>query len=386
MVPYLLTSQKLFDCICHDLLIAKLHAYGLSLPVLKMIQDYLMNRKQRTKVGSSYSSWEEIVSGVPQGSILGPLLFNIFLCDLFLEHEGYFFSNYADDTTPYVVANNTIEVVENLTNITQKLFTWFANNHMKANPSKCHLLLSTQEEANIQIANTTIKNSKSQKLLGVVLDNKLKFDIHVGNICQKANRKLNALARLTNYMELPKRRLLLNAFFKAQFNYCPIVWMFHSRSLNSKINRLHERCLRIIYNDKHSNFDVLLEKDNSVSIHHNNIHSLAIEMYKVANGISPEIMKDVFQIRNILHCNLRYAPTFVTENIHCIYNGSESASYLGHKIWEQIPTEIKTINSFAGFKKEMRKWKPVSFHSEFRFSIGLKFMGYMYILKFMLNF
>ena len=149
----------------------------------------------------------------------------------------------------------------------------------------------------------------------------------MGNICQKANRKLKALARLTNYMELPKRRLLLNAFFKAQFNYCPVVWMFHSRSLNNKINRLHERCLRIIYNDKHSNFDVLLEKDNSVSIHHNNIYSLAIEMYKIANGISPEIMKDAFQIRSISHYNLRYAPTFVTENIHCVYNRSESASY-----------------------------------------------------------
>ena len=99
-----------------------------------------MNRKQRTKIGSSYSSCEEIVSGVPQGLILGPLLFNIFLCDLFLEHEGYFFSNYADDATTHVVANNTTEVVENLNNITQKLFTWFANNHMKANPSKIPLI------------------------------------------------------------------------------------------------------------------------------------------------------------------------------------------------------------------------------------------------------
>ena len=78
-------------------------------------------------------------------------------------------------------------------------------------------------------------------------------------------------------MELPKGRILMNVSFKTQFNYCPAIWMFHSRTLNKKINRLHERCLRIIYNDKLSNFEELLHKDNFVSIHHNNIHALAIE-------------------------------------------------------------------------------------------------------------
>ena len=200
----------------------------------------------------------------------GLLLFNIFLCDLFLEHEECCFTNYADDKTLYVVANNTEEVIENLTNVTQKLFTWFANNQMKANHDKCHLLLSTQEEANIQIANTTIQCSQSEKFLGIILDNQLKFDKLIENICQKASRKLNALARVTNYIKLPKKRILMDAFFKVQFYYCPAVWMFHSRSSNNEINRLHERCLRIIYNDKHSNFEELLVKDNSVSIHHNN--------------------------------------------------------------------------------------------------------------------
>ena len=82
-----------FDCICHDLLIAKLNAYGMSLPALKLIIDYLQNRKQRTKIESIYSDWEDIISGVPQGYIPGPLLFNIFLCDLLLKYENNYFAN-----------------------------------------------------------------------------------------------------------------------------------------------------------------------------------------------------------------------------------------------------------------------------------------------------
>ena len=207
--------SKAFDCICHDLLIAKLNAYGLSLPALKLITDYLQNRKQRTKIGSIYSDWEDIISGVPQGSILGPLLFNIFLCDLFLEDENNYFANYADDTTPYSVGSTTTEVLENLSGITKKLFTWFANNQMKANDDKCHLLLSSPDvSAVIQIENSTIKRSKVKKLLGVHIDYKLKFDIHAETICKKAKKKLSSLSRITNYMEIPKRRILMNAFLK----------------------------------------------------------------------------------------------------------------------------------------------------------------------------
>ena len=106
--------SKAFDCICHDLLIAKLNAYGLSLPALKLITDYLQNRKQRTKIVSIYSDWEDIISGVPQGSILGPLLFNIFLCDLFLEDKNNYFANYTDDTTLYSVGSTTTEVSKSI--------------------------------------------------------------------------------------------------------------------------------------------------------------------------------------------------------------------------------------------------------------------------------
>ena len=178
--------SKAFDCISHD---------------------YLQNRKQITKIGSFYSRWEKIVLGVPQGSILGPLLFNIFLCDLFLSIENNYFTNYAADTTPYVTGNNPDEVVSELKDITEKLFTWFSQNEMKANLGKCHMLLSSTESLNFQISETVIHNWQSKKLLGVTCDNKLKFEKHINTICQKANRKVNALARITPYMELKKRRI-----------------------------------------------------------------------------------------------------------------------------------------------------------------------------------
>ena len=208
---------------------------------------------------------------------------------------------------------------------------------MKANDDKCHLLLI------------------------IHIDYKLKFDIHVETICKKAHRKLSALSGITNYMELPKRHILMNASLKAQFNYCPIVWMFDSRCLNNNINRLHERCLRIIYNDKIWNFEELLNKDNSVSIHHNNIHALDIEMYKVANDISPNIMNGFFKLRNTPHYNLWHTSHFSADPIHSAYNRTESASHLGPKIWEQILAEIKNKDSLNGFKKEIKKRKPTEY-------------------------
>ena len=97
---WLTDLSKAFDCLSHELLLAKLHAYGFSISALRLIYSYLANRKQKTEINSSYSSWEEILFGVPQGSILGPLLFNFFLCDMFLVRSQKDFVSYADDNIP----------------------------------------------------------------------------------------------------------------------------------------------------------------------------------------------------------------------------------------------------------------------------------------------
>ena len=252
----LLTNlSKAFDCLSHDLVIAKLHAYVIDIDSLNILQDYLSNRKQRAKVDSFYSSWEAILSGVPQDSILGPLLFNIFICDMFLILEGTYFTGYADDNTPFVVRDNIKDVIKALEEIGENLLSWFSNNEMKLNTDKCHLLLNSQEANTLKIGDLHLNNSLNEKRLGITFDYKLKFNKNIEDICQKASQKING------NMGTTKKRIIMNTFFKSQFNYCPLVRMCCNRSLNTKTNRLHERCLRIVFNDKKSNFNDLLVKD-----------------------------------------------------------------------------------------------------------------------------
>ena len=148
------------------------------------------------------------------------------------------------------------------------MFEWFENNSLKSNANKCHLLVvSSSDAVNLRVSEYDIKNSECEKLLRVKFDNKLTFEKHIADICRKASEKIYALARIAPYMDLSKRRRIMNAFFNSQFSCCPLIWMCHNRTSNRKINRLHERCLRIIYNDKQSSFKMLLEKDSSLSIH-----------------------------------------------------------------------------------------------------------------------
>ena len=149
---------KAFDCLDHELLIVKLNAYGFTLPALKLVHDYLSNRKQRTKVNRTYSSWLEIIFGVPQGSILGPLLFNMFLTDFF-----FHIASYAGDNTPYVIANDINVVITSLEKASKVLFEWFENNLFKSNADKCHLLVSSSDAVNLRISEYDIKNNECEK-------------------------------------------------------------------------------------------------------------------------------------------------------------------------------------------------------------------------------
>ena len=162
--------------------------------------------------------------------------------------------------THHIVADNIDGVINSLEKVSKILFKWFNDNWMKINVDKCHMLVSKYNTIKIKIWNFDITNSKSEKLLEVKFDHQLSFDDHISELCKKASRKIHALSREASFMNISERYILMNAFFKSQFSYCALVWMCHSRANSGKINRLHQRCLRIIYSEKQSSFERLLEK------------------------------------------------------------------------------------------------------------------------------
>ena len=274
----LMDLSKAFDCINHELLIAKLHAYGFGIEALKMIHNYLTNRKQRVKINSTFSTWSDLLMGVPQGSVLGPLLFNIYINDLFWIGEYTEVCNLADDTTFYSSNIDLSELMRQLEHDSHLAIEWFESNYFKLNTQKCHLLLAGCKHEHIwaNIGDDKIWESFQERLLGATIDNKLKFNNHITDLCKTAQQKLSALIRHSHILNFDKRRVLLKSFVESQFGYSPLVWMFHDRGVEHKINRVHERALRCVYRDDISTFEQLLQKDNSLRIHHRNIQAMAI--------------------------------------------------------------------------------------------------------------
>ena len=225
--------SKAFDCLSHDLLIAKLEAYGFAKSALMFVYDYLKNRKQRTNVNGSYSSWRDLKKGVQQGSILGPLLFNIFINYIFYFIDKSKLANFADDTTVYSTEDNILSLLAILKDDASTILKWFKINEMKSNDDKCHLIVGDTNKncssiGYIYMGNELIESEETVELLGVTIDNKLNFNEHVRNLIKKGNQKLCALARIS------KLKLIMRTFIESQFNYCPLIWIFHSRMLNEK--------------------------------------------------------------------------------------------------------------------------------------------------------
>ena len=140
------------------------------------------------------------------------------------------------------------------------LFEWFHDNYLKTNSGKCHVMLTADNKQKINVKGSPISNENIFTLLGVAVDNKLSFEPHLNLVCKKVSQKLHALARVSKFISKKKLRVIMKALIMSQFSHCLLVWMCHSRTLNNKINKLHERALRLVYDNRQSTFEDLLRQ------------------------------------------------------------------------------------------------------------------------------
>ena len=148
----------------------------------------------------------------------------------------------------------------------------------------------------------------------------------------------------------------MNTFIQSQFNYCPLIWMFHCRTINKQINKLHERALRLVYKNDKLTFHELLQLDGSVTIHKRNLQKLATEMYKAKNNISPLPMQELFNAQDIPH-NLRNKRYWEVPRTRTVCYGTETIRYRGPQTWELLPTDIKDAKSVSEFKTKIKDCK-----------------------------
>ena len=204
----------------------------------------------------------------------------------------------------------------------------------------------------------SLTTSTKETLNGILIDSELNFDQHVSSICSKASKKLHAPGCIATFMLFEKRRTLIKAFIEFQFNYCPLICMFHWRIMNNKINCIHERALRLVYSDHVYSFDELLKKDQSFYIHDRNIQSLAKELYKSFQGLSPSIMKNVFHLKTNIPYNLRSRSELYCGNPRIVKYWIDTISYLAPKIWYLVPNAIKSSKSLDFLKSKIIQLEP----------------------------
>ena len=351
----LMDLSKSFDCLPHDLLIAKMVAYSFGHRSLRLFYNYLSDRKHRVRIGSSFREFLEILLGVPQGTVLGPILLNIFINDLLFSVTEGNLCNFADNNTLYVCDQDIAKFLLRLNEDLLTIVKWFESNGMVTNPNKFQVIFPGTEDksVNVNIGSTEVTYSKEVKLLEVVLDTQLTFYPHIKEICKKATSKTKALVRVRSYLSQKQADHLYNAYIMPSFNYCPLVWMYCSKQAHNLINATHRRALCAKLNTFSGTLIELQERSSTVSIHTKNFQLLMIEVFKSMNQLNTSIMWDAFHVKSSKY-NLRRGISLMIPRANSV-RGLNSIAVRAALAWNHLPSKEKEENAVAKFKSALKE-------------------------------
>ena len=360
VVGLYLDLKKAFDTVNVNILLRKLNAIGLRGALLNVIQSYFENRTQRLQANGVLSQQNEVKLGVPQGSILGPLLFIIYMNDIAAVSNDVKFYLFADDTAILMKGKTYQDIQIQVNYFIPKLMKWFSCNRLTLNPSKsCYQLYSlfaNQHDIDIVINNSKINRCFTVKYLGILLDENLKWESHICYLCKKISRNIGIMGRVRYYLTSKELLLLYNAMVLPHLNYCAVIWgsAYHSRL--QKVVTLQKRAVRIIDNKP------FLFPSNELFVKYNllKVPDLVIEQNIVIlraflNGFLPTPIHDLFQINRPLNTR---APDQFTIPFSRYNFRTSSLSFTAPRAWNSIVSNIyfslSDVPSKYVLKKQVR--------------------------------
>ena len=354
--------SKAFDTIDHNILLSKLEFYGVRGCALEWFKDYLANRQQFTVINKVDSTRRTITHGVPQGSILGPLLFLLYVNDLHNSSSLLSFLLFADDTT-IIYSNPSYDSFIRTLNIELiKVSSWFKSNKLSLNASKTKCMFfsksnkSSVSPSAISIDGVPIINVHSTKFLGVILNDRLDWSDHISSVSKTISRNTGVLSKLRTFLPPPTLFILYNTLILPYLSYCNIVWARSSNNQLHSLKTIQKRAIRICtLSQPWDHTAPLFNRLQTLTLTDINNLQTGIFMYKYINKLLPQAFTTYFTAVHDVHdystrsCNKLYIP--FTRTSYSI----NTLRFHGPRLWNSIDEAVKTQSSVGRFKISYKK-------------------------------
>ena len=363
----LIDLQKAFDTIDHQILLQKMSFLGFSTQSSKWFESYLSNRTFRVNIENSFSDTADLNCGVPQGSILGPLLFLLYVNDMSQAVDCELFL-YADDSCLVFQHKEVKEIEKQLNKDFSNICDWFIDNklsiHFGDDKTKSILFATKNkikkiDKLNITYCDINIKQYSKVTYLGCILDETLSGESMALNVINKINTRLKFLHRKSRFLSLPLRRLLCNALIQPHFDYACSAWYPNlNKKFKSKLQTLQNKCIRFclqLDNKTHIGIDNF-EKINWLPISDRFHQCLCSSAFKFFSNKCPLYLSDVYNQSDQGQINTRSSFLKLNQPLRRTSYGQRSLSYLTPSIWNNLPNDLKSLNNLNTFKHGVKKY------------------------------